>query len=343
MLRRAITLTTVLVALFFIGRWIFVSGDDAVATSEAATPAPSPAAAGVEPSARPADEQAATDEKAPNGEKSAGDQGQAATVTDTAAVVTASPKAFEAEQGRLASHRAVYELKLGDGRNTSGIAAVDGRMVIEFIDTCDGYALNQRLQMRLSDGEGAANTTDFRVTNWESTDGRRFRFSTRHITNGEEDQAIEGNAALTEDGSGTVDFVKPEAKQETLAPGTIFPTLHTVQMIEAAKAHKPLLTRVLFDGTSDDIGSNLVAVIGRAGDVAPSALKDKGLDLLKGKSSWPVRLAFFGLDSNEELPDYEVGYRLYDNGVSGDMVLDYGDFSINAILSDIEALPRPAC
>jgi hypothetical protein len=34
---------------------------------------------------------------------------------------------------------------------------------------------------------------------------------------------------------------------------------------------------------------------------------------------------------------------LLDNGVSRDMVIDYGDYSIRATLDDIEALPKPHC
>ncbi|MCW0183462.1 MAG: cell envelope integrity EipB family protein [Zavarzinia sp.] len=327
MLRRAIALTTILVVLFFIGRWAFVGGEEGASAGQAAS----------EPQIATLSEPQATSGS------DAAVSATASNVTDTAAIAPAVPATFDAEMGRLAGHRAIYDLKLAASNNGSGIAAAEGRMVIEFSDTCDGYALNQRLQMRLSDGEGAATATDFRVANWEATDGRRFRFATRHIVNGEEDQNFEGSAELKADGSGIVDYVKPEAKEETLPPGTIFPTMHTVQLIEAARAHKPLLTRTMFDGTNEDLGSNVVGVIGRVGDVAPPGLKGKGLDLLKGLPSWPVRLAFFGTGNNEELPEYEVGFRLYANGISGDIVLDYGDFSIDAVLSDIEALPRPAC
>jgi hypothetical protein len=34
---------------------------------------------------------------------------------------------------------------------------------------------------------------------------------------------------------------------------------------------------------------------------------------------------------------------LLDNGVSRDMVIDYGDYSIQAKLDDIEALGKPSC
>jgi len=34
---------------------------------------------------------------------------------------------------------------------------------------------------------------------------------------------------------------------------------------------------------------------------------------------------------------------LLDNGVSRDMIIDYGEYAIRAKLEDIEALPKPGC
>jgi hypothetical protein len=61
------------------------------------------------------------------------------------------------------------------------------------------------------------------------------------------------------------------------------------------------------------------------------------------RPSWDMRLAFFPDSKKEEEPDYELGMRLLDNGVSSEMSIDYGDYVIRAKLKEIEALPRPAC
>ncbi|PWR23427.1 cell envelope integrity EipB family protein [Zavarzinia compransoris] len=325
MLRRALVLTTALVALFFLVRWVFV-GDE---TTEAASGETVPVA--VAGPAAPA----VPDQAAP-----AVPPTEAAVSTPVPAAPAAAPAT---DQGRLAGHRAIYELRLGQNRPGSGVAMADGKMVIEFADTCDGYTLTQRLRMRLSDGEGSATSTDFRVANWESDDGRRFRFSTRHLVNDQEDEAYEGSAELNADGSGTATYTKPEDRTETLIPGTVFPTMHTVELLRAAEAKKPLLTKPLFDGTGDETVYSVVGAIGRSSVADPAGLTGKGKDVLAGKPSWPVRLAFFSLAGNEELPQYEVGFRLYANGISGDIEMAYGDFSIDAVLSEIEALPKPDC
>ncbi|HTZ36213.1 MAG TPA: DUF1849 family protein, partial [Stellaceae bacterium] len=61
------------------------------------------------------------------------------------------------------------------------------------------------------------------------------------------------------------------------------------------------------------------------------------------KPGWRMRLAFFPADPKEEKPDYELGMLLLDNGVSRDMVIDYGDYTIKAKLDTIEPLPKPHC
>jgi hypothetical protein len=61
------------------------------------------------------------------------------------------------------------------------------------------------------------------------------------------------------------------------------------------------------------------------------------------RPGWRVRLAFFPVDASAEKPDYELGMRLLDNGVSQDMVIDYGEYSIRAKLDDIEPLSKPNC
>ena len=45
------------------------------------------------------------------------------------------------------------------------------------------------------------------------------------------------------------------------------------------------------------------------------------------------RLAFFPADQAAEKPEYELGMLLLDNGVSRDMTIDYGDYSIKAKLA----------
>jgi hypothetical protein len=96
----------------------------------------------------------------------------------------------------------------------------------------------------------------------------------------------------------------------------------------------------VFDGATDENAVQVSAAIGVKLPPDPAvAVHSPLLD----RPGWRVRLAFFPVDANAEKPDYELGMRLLDDGVSQDMLIDYGEYSIRAKLDDIEPLTKPNC
>ncbi len=146
----------------------------------------------------------------------------------------------------------------------------------------------------------------------------------------------------TERGGAAV-FTKPEEATIPLKPDVLFPTAHTVFLVERALAGDPFVVRSVFDGTTVDDATMISAVIGKTlkpGDDPPEhPIKSPILD----RPSWHMRLAFFPAESKADEPDYELSMRVLDNGVSQDMALDYGDYIVKAALDRIEPLPKPAC
>jgi hypothetical protein len=68
----------------------------------------------------------------------------------------------------LASHRAVYDLKLAQSRGKRPMSAVNGRILYDFTGSpCEGYALQFRQVSRLDSGEGKVSLSDLRATTWE--------------------------------------------------------------------------------------------------------------------------------------------------------------------------------
>ena len=45
----------------------------------------------------------------------------------------------------------------------------------------------------------------------------------------------------------------------------------------------------------------------------------------------------------EPSPEFELSAILYENGVAGDMIYDYGDFSMDVKLRELEILPVMEC
>jgi hypothetical protein len=244
-------------------------------------------------------------------------------------------------------HRALYSLSLGSAKSGSGVLGASGAMSYEWGETCDGWTVEQRFRLRMAYAESGGGAMSSTLVTWESKDGQRYRFNERRLRDGELDEELHGDAQLGQNGKpGEAVFSKPSATTLPLAPDVIFPTAHTLALIDRAQAGDQFVARKVFDGSSVENASTITAVIG------PALKPDAGVDASgKDKSpllkhpGWSVRLAFFppGSDSGAETPAYELGMQLLDNGVSEEMQLDYGDYVIKAHLDEIEALPKPNC
>ena len=241
----------------------------------------------------------------------------------------------------IVSHRALYTMSLAGARNDSGVVGARGTMAYQWGETCDGWTVEQRYELTINYAESQDVNIVSNFVTWESKDGLRYRFNQKETRNGTDSDEIRGKAKLDRtDKGGTVEFEKPQPKSLKLPPGVLFPSSHTIFLIDKAKAGENFISRQLFDGATVENAVLVSAVIGAK--VEPDEESAKKSPLLN-RPGWRVRLAFFPADQKAEKPDYELGMLLLDNGVSRDMVIDYGDYSIRAKLDDIEALPRPGC
>ena len=82
----------------------------------------------------------------------------------------------QAASSGMASHRAIYDMTLKSASQTSDIAELNGRMLIEVVDVCDGWTLKQRIALTITSFQGDAVNSYTSFASWESKDGRRFRF-----------------------------------------------------------------------------------------------------------------------------------------------------------------------
>jgi hypothetical protein len=253
----------------------------------------------------------------------------------------AAAMAVAAGAAEIAPHRALYSMTLGSARNDSGVVDAHGTMDYEWGESCDGWTIEQRYRLKIRYGDTPDVDIVSSFVTWESKDGLRYRFNQKQIRNGELDQDIRGEAKLDAPGKGgDVDFTKPKPQTLKLDPGVIFPSAHTILLIDKAHDGENFLSRQVFDGATDENAVQVSAAIGAKVTADPAAVK---LSPLLQRPGWHVRLAFFPADSSVEKPDYELGMRLLDNGVSQDMVIDYGEYAIRAKLDEIEPLAKPNC
>ncbi len=239
----------------------------------------------------------------------------------------------------MAAHRALYTLKF-DPRATAGstsdVIGAAGTMGYEVIDACDGWATHQQLDMTVTnaDGQNVHMVSDY--TTWESKDGLRFRFHTRQTTDNDVTSQTDGDAELSaRGGAGTAHYSSPKETTKALPAGTLFPTVHTETLLAAARAGKKFLTLPLFDGTSDDGAEDSSIVVLDSKPASPNAYP-----ILSTLPSTRVHLAFFERTPGTITPDYQVTMRYWENGIADDLQMDFGDFVMDAKLSDLKPQPH---
>ncbi|MCF4127832.1 cell envelope integrity EipB family protein [Methylobacterium sp. SyP6R] len=267
-----------------------------------------------------------------------------------------SSPAMAAEAVHLAPHRAVYDLSLSGSSGTRAVEGARGRIVFDFTgDSCKGFALQYRQVTVLESSESGTRTSDLRNTTFESGDGRSFRFRTQSDLNGKTAAPVDGNA---ERGGKGLDITLKQPKRGELAvPGEVlFPAAHMRRLIEAARAGQSTVAVKVFDGSDDGrkvydtlavIGPQRVAA--KPGSTAetgatqkPAAPVEAALrdGAMAAMPHWPVTLSYFSPGEGERTPVYVLAFDLYENGVSGALRLDYGEFSLKGELSRIDLLPE---
>jgi hypothetical protein len=236
-------------------------------------------------------------------------------------------------------------MKMRRADPSTGISGATGRMTLEWMDVCRGYTLNQRIVTELGFREGEDMMTDLRISTWESRSGAEFRFSFHNYVNGEPAEIGQGKANLGRDGSGAAIYEWPRGKEAHFPPGTVFPTRHGLELVAAARTGKRSFTRILFDGAPDGALYRAVAFIGEKRRAARSAARSdppwkRRLDRLE---SWPVIVSYYRVGDSGEVPEYEVSYRMYENGIADQLLLDYGDMVFEASISGLIIYDQPGC
>jgi hypothetical protein len=239
----------------------------------------------------------------------------------------------------LASHRATYRMGLSASKSGSGMANANGSWTYQFADACDGWVTEFRLVITYAYSEGGQveTTTDF--LGWESKDGLTYRFRVRQARDGQVTEEVEGTAKLNGVGMGGVArYTRPEIQTVKLPKGTLFPTAHTIRLIDTASRGGKILSRPLFDGQGDEGPFDTSAQIGRP-VAQPAALASPLLE----SPVWPMRMAFFPTGSSDPLPEFEMSLTYHPNGVAEDIEQIFKTFSLRGKLESIEMLPHGKC
>ena len=239
--------------------------------------------------------------------------------------------------------RAIYDLRLNKDRESSGILGVKGRMVAEYIADCSGFILNQGFILRFSGSSGLDFVNDLQASHWESRDGNIIRFNLSSTIDGKAVEQEQGRANLDGVGKGNATWHLPKPLELDLPTGTAFPAFFSRKVLAHAHSGSRGFETPLFDG-SHEAGYYLVSVfIGDA--IAPDAPGHHKL-LAKSLPRWPIRMAYYNRKDQAKgdgIPEFEIGYTLYGDGITDSLTLDYPEFGLTGNLVEVEYLDQPSC
>lgn len=250
---------------------------------------------------------------------------------------------------RLQPHVAVYDLSLLRARDRVGITGVNGRLAIEVSGSeCEDWTVNFRMVSQFFSEDQTTRLLDTQSSTWESGNGDAINVSQRHFVDSSLDSESKVTASKEANGRtrGTVD--KPKPQQFELQKDTIFPVMHLHKLLVAAGEGRQMDKSSVFDGTEGTKSYIATTFIGRSRSKGEQRTKLllTAAEQLKSVRAWPAVISYYDNaqgENNDGLPSYEVAVEMFENGVSGDMAIDYGDYSLDAKLAQLELKPYGVC
>ena len=277
---------------------------------------------------------------------------------------------------RIVPHEISYEVSLKSAEERSGMLMASGVLFSRMEGgPCEGWSSLSRMKVRFVFRREATRETESRVASWESDDGNRFYSRIERYLNGLPVETVRVKTSREKAGRPfRLEMSEPERRTAKLPPQTLFPTTALKRLLAAARQGRRELTMLLYEGDEEAAPQHVVALIGRrhapltpasdgsgkAGPHERQAREQEQGDLpqLRQMSYWPVSLAYYGpivrkdgskpSDREREaarfgLPEYEVHFRLYENGVTGDALLIYPDYVLRAKVTKLRLLEPARC
>ena len=250
------------------------------------------------------------------------------------AVCASIPSGAAAAEGSFTPHKAIYRIMGGD--EGGGITRADGWVVVNIEASCDGWSTQNAITFRVVMSDGKVVDSSIKTSTWESRDGLRYRFSAQNVRG----ESLEGDANIPASGNaGKVAFSKPSGYEMILPAGAMFPMTFNRRILATARDGGETVSAIIFDAGHSSLLVDASVTIG-GGDLS-SDETGRGLPAIKGLS-WPLRYSF-STRTADSAGNTEFRARLFDNGIYGDMLFDFGDFTFEAVLEQIVPGTEPDC
>ena len=244
------------------------------------------------------------------------------------------------------SHKAFYDLSLYETKGGAlSVVAATGKMSYEIRKACNAYETKTEISLGIGYEISGTDISFFKQKTTEGTDGCSFEFEVYSDKETQKSPDVAG-AALCEKDKKKVTLTKPRAGEIVLPKTVLFPVRQTIDLLQAAKDGKKILSSYVYDGTKSEALHFVSTLIGAAGK--PDFLNTVKGDtaLLNGKSHW-FDMAFYNDletgSANDGAPLYEAGVHYYENGVSDEVIQNFGEYKLRSKLVKITRLDDLPC
>lgn len=234
-------------------------------------------------------------------------------------------------------HIATYKIMLDKNNTNNELDDVNGFMTIKILDTEDGWVYEYTSSLLIYWASGEVEQVNTNVATWQDYPGNHYRFNSRTLRNGQEEDVIRGEAHRgAENAPGKVIYKLPNVMEINIPNETIFPLHHLINAVRQARTGKNVVSNVVFDGSAETQEAVSVDTIISAAKTLKVKLENPlpaGITLNK---VWAMELGVYPLNSNKPEPEYVIKQDVLDHCIINTMTLDYGDFQVVATLDKIE-------
>ena len=102
---------------------------------------------------------------------------------------------------------------------------------------------------QMTDSQGQTNLTDLRSSTWEQGNGQKFRFQSAQYLNDKLGDVTMGRATRNPDTAVKVKLSQPSHAELNLSGKVLFPTQHSIALMNAALDGEALLQAQIYDGS----------------------------------------------------------------------------------------------
>lgn len=241
----------------------------------------------------------------------------------------------------LVSHKANYTLTMGEKSKNALVQNVRGKISFELRDECDGWSLTEDYLFQFVYESGEEITILSHSDSWEDSEGQLYSFDVREQNSYEPVSIYTGFANLPPESKvGEASYAGAYNDNLKLSDDILFPVTYTRAIIDAAEKGEKFMSKQLFvNSTPEDALKTASAAIGNKKPFN----SDIQIDGVTTSHYWPIDIAYFKTNAKKATPDYQIQMDLHDNGVVTDFLIDYGDFTIHATISDGNLIENPDC